>query len=102
MSTNLELASAFTALKKELGISDPKLAILSDLSAHGKSGYEDLTARCKINPKTIVRYTKDLRAAGYIIRSTDVTDIRIAHFSLSKAGKDAVRKLSLVLGGVSK
>lgn len=102
MPSHLELASRFAVLKKKLGITDPKLAILSDLSRNGRSSYDQLTARCAINRKTMVRYTKDLRAANYIQRDTDAADIRVAWFSLSPAGKAAVKELTLALGGKAK
>lgn len=102
MPSRLELASGFAALKKQLGITDPKLKILSDLSRHGRSSYGQLTARCDINPKTIVRYTKELRAAALIQRDTNAGDIRVAWFSLSDSGKAALKQLSLALGGKSK
>ena len=65
--------------------------LLTDLATHGQSSKEEISKRIDVPVDTLRRHLADLRKDGHIQRHSDVEDPRRVSFSISPAGRKALK-----------
>jgi len=65
--------------------------LLTDLATHGQSSKEEISKRLGVPVDTLRRHLADVRKAGLIDRHSDNDDPRRVSFSISAAGRKAIK-----------
>jgi DNA-binding MarR family transcriptional regulator len=90
---SLDLLEASTRRKRELGISDESLLILSALSK-GTFDQEELVTMCEFSIHVVRRTLKEFHNQGWVDRSEGSDDLRRRLFSLNPAGRSILDSLA--------